>query len=322
MQIVRFQPEHVSAAAALFVEGFQGLHQVVPDLPDHWSDPQLAAQQLEGLVAGPGETPCMLAAVEGNRLVGYLGWYLVDGFRNAEVRGAYCPVWGHAAGGPARRSVYSALYREAAAIWSAAGCKVHAISLLAHDREAVRIWFWNGFGLGVVDAIRPITPLDLGSPTGVTVRKAQVEDAGMVADIDSVHWQHYGQPPVLMATHAPDDAGTYRGFLARKQNSVWLAEAGGEAVGFLRFEAESDGATELVQSAETVAITGAFVFPAFRGKGIMPALLDAGLGEFQSRGCVRCAVDFESFNPEASGFWPKYFEPVVFSLMRHPEKVK
>ena len=30
-------------------------------------------------------------------------------------------------------------------------------------------------------------------------------------------------------------------------------------------------------------------------------------------------TNFEAFNPEAAGFWPRYFRPVCLSLMRVPE---
>jgi hypothetical protein len=34
-----------------------------------------------------------------------------------------------------------------------------------------------------------------------------------------------------------------------------------------------------------------------------------------------CAVNFESFNPEAATFWMRYFEPVGLSVMRVPENL-
>jgi hypothetical protein len=60
-----------------------------------------------------------------------------------------------------KTAVYQALYRAAAAQWSAAGCQVHAITLLAQDEEAKQAWFWQGFGLTVVDAVRPVRPLNI-----------------------------------------------------------------------------------------------------------------------------------------------------------------
>jgi GNAT superfamily N-acetyltransferase len=94
-------------------------------------------------------------------------------------------------------------------------------------------------------------------------------------------------------------------------------------MGYLRLEGSSDGATELVKDepGRTIAITGAYMRLAYRGRGAAAALLDAALRDLAGAGVVRCSVDFESFNPEAASFWMKYFTPVVLSVMRVPERV-
>ena len=47
--------------------------------------------------------------------------------------------------------------------------------------------------------------------------------------------------------------------------------------------------------------------------------LDAALRDYADQGFTCCAVNFESFNPEAALFWPRYFDPVCYSLTRIPE---
>lgn len=70
---------------------------------------------------------------------------------------------------------------------------------------------------------------------------------------------------------------------------------------------------------DTVTISGAYVLPAYRGRRVAVALLDAALRNYQACGMRLCAVNFESFNPEAAPFWMKYFEPVCLSVVRVPE---
>src|SRR5688572_23134238 len=103
--------------AALFVENFRRLRSSLPILPGLMEDPQRVARMLADM---PG-----IVALEGNQVVGYLAWYLVDGFRRTARKGAYCPEWGH---GAVNATLYRALYRAAAGQWAAAGCEVHAIS--------------------------------------------------------------------------------------------------------------------------------------------------------------------------------------------------
>jgi hypothetical protein len=52
---------------------------------------------------------------------------------------------------------------------------------------------------------------------------------------------------------------------------------------------------------------------------VAAALLDAALRDYASQGFTCCAVNFESFNPEAVSFWMRYFEPVCLSVLRVPE---
>jgi GNAT superfamily N-acetyltransferase len=71
-----------------------------------------------------------------------------------------------------------------------------------------------------------------------------------------------------------------------------------------------------VLSQSGVAITGAYVLPEFRGKGVAEALLDTLLAWAKAQGKTTCSVDFESSNGYAAGFWLRYFKPVCYSLLR------
>lgn len=315
LQIISFREDHLDEAAQLFIQNFKKLRQSVPALPPGMEDPQAVAKRIaELMAASPG-----LAAVENGQLKGYLGWWLIEGFRNTPRKAAYCPVYAHAADPQALEPVYMALYREAASRWHAAGCQVHVLTLLANDKAAERFWFWNGFGMLVVDAIRDIQPVGASAPKKLDIRRAEMEDAETIAALEVEHWRHYAQPPTLMAPQAPQDAAAYRNFLSDPHNSVWLALDGEKAVAYMRFEAQSFGAAEIVRSDTTTAITAAYTQPAFRGRGAAPALLEAALQHYRALGYERCSVDFESINPEASAFWLRYFSPVCFSVNRHPE---
>lgn len=278
-------------------------------------DPAQVKTYLEGLLASsPG-----LVALEGSRLVGYLGWFIVNNFRRTDQKAAYCPEWGHAAVAGIQPRVYRALYRSAATQWASQGCRVHAITLLAGDPATEKVWFWNGFGLTVVDAIRKTQPLSLAAPTDFSIRKASREDAEALSVLDAEHWRHYAAAPIFMVPQTPDDAASFASFTDQPESSVWLALQAGYPAGFMRFESDSDGASAVLQSKDTIAITGAYIRPENRGRQLASAILDAALQYYAGLGFEHCSVDFESFNPEAAGFWMKYFEPVCLSVVRVPE---
>jgi GNAT superfamily N-acetyltransferase len=317
MEITPFRSDYSLDAAALFVQNYKALRRSVPVLPALMEHCDGVADRLDRLMRSrPG-----VAALEGGRLVGYMGWYMFYNCRETGRRAAFCPEWAHGAADSARPAIYRALYRAASAQWAAEGCQVHGISLLAHDHEAVKTWFWNGFGLTVVDAIRSLAPLEGVSPDGFTVRKATPDDADLLAILDGEHWQHYARPPVFMVPQQPTGAAGFADLLSRPRNSVWLAIQGSDPMGFMRFEGSSVGAAEIVSAESTVAITGAYVRPTYRGRRVAACLLDAALRDYASQGAERCSVDFESFNPEAAVFWMKYFEPVSLSALRVPESM-
>jgi GNAT superfamily N-acetyltransferase len=228
-------------------------------------------------------------------------------------------------GSPALR----ALYRAAAGEWSAQGVNTHAVSLLADDAAAREAWFWHGFGLTVVDAVRPVdAPIPTAAlPPQASLRMAGPADTHLLAEIEAEHWQHYCQPPTLMMPSAPDGPDEFAQLLAAPHNSAWLAFYNGTLAGYARLQAIIDGGAAVLNSPHTIGITGAYVRPAYRGMGIAPALLEAARCYYAAQRdphgspAFTClAVDFESINPEAAAFWPRYFTPVVYSVIRVPER--
>lgn len=311
-------PERADEAAAMFTGEFGRLRQTFPMLAPDLQDAARVAELLNHM---HGRS---LAAVEDGQLVGFLTWWEVDGFRGAPRRGAYVPEWGYGARAGRRAEIYRALYRPAAAQWVSRGCTVHAITLLAGDEEAQAAWFWNGFGLAVVDAVRPVTPLDPAPRCSLSIRRANVDDAAALSELDAEHVQHYVAPPVFMAPPNADSAATFAEFIQRPKNSVWLVldeTEPGQAIlaGFMRFTGYDFDAVAVLQSDSAAFCNGAYVRSAYRGRGAGPALLQAALTHYANLGLNGLFVNFESFNPEAASFWPRYFYPTCLSMMRVPE---
>lgn len=318
MQITPFQAEFIPEAADLFVNNFKQLRQQIPILPDSMENHDRIIERFAYL---PDDYPGV-AALENGKLIGYLRAFLVDGFRSTHRKGAYCPVWAHGAKEDARSAIYRALYRAAAEQWTAAGCRVHAISLLAHDHAAEKIWFWNGFGLGMVDGIRSLDAVQGVPSSTFSVRQATLQDVDALLQIEDEHWRHYAQPPIFMASDGRRDADSFRKLLTTGHNSIWLAHRDSTIMSYLQFEESGHGATEIVVADTTIAITGAYTRPAYRGQGAAKSILNTALHHYAGLDFERCSVDFESFNPEAAIFWMKHFEPVSLSVMRVPECVR
>lgn len=317
MKIIPFESNYLDQAAELFVNALEQQRLVTPLIPGRMAQPEKVREILARLFTHcPG-----VAAVEDGKLLGYLGWFEIEEFRDTDRKAALSPEWAHATVSQNKPAIIRALYRSAGSQWAADGCNVHAIGLMADDKESLETLFWSGFGLMVVDAIRPLQPIGAVCAPGYTLRKAGVADLAGLVEIEKEHWQHYTKSPIFMTAQEPDSAEAFAEFLANPVNGAWIALSGDEVVSYVRFEASSFGAAQILNASDTIAITGAYTKPAHRGGRLMPALVDLALQEYAGRNFGRCVVDFESINPEAAVFWMRYFKPVCYSVMRVPESV-
>jgi len=105
--------------------------------------------------------------------------------------------------------------------------------------------------------------------------------------------------------------------LGQARNALWLAYEGEEVVGCIGLGPANPDACAIIQDEKTASIVSAYTKERARGRGIATALLNRSLEWAQAEGYERCAVDFEPMNPLAARFWPRYFEPVCYSLMRY-----
>jgi ribosomal protein S18 acetylase RimI-like enzyme len=315
IKVIPFEHEYVPAAAELFRRGLKRLRRLTTNLSPVLDDEAALHPRLESLV----RRGSALCAVHEGEIAGYFGWIVIDDFRDTGRRAGLSLEWMHAVDEGLEMPVYNALYRRAALAWQESGVQIHAVSLLAGSPASEQAWFWNGFGLAVVDAVRSTRSIEAPVPDKFILRLAERADAAWLCELEAEHFQHYAAPPVLMPLRRSSSLDEMDEFLNKAGNRIWLAEKNGAAAAYLQFQDESHGAAEVVQSSDNTAITGAYTRPQQRGLGLAPALLDAGLKDAAQRGFKRCSVDFETFNPEAAAFWMHYFTPVCFSLLRVPE---
>jgi GNAT superfamily N-acetyltransferase len=316
LEVVPFEPPHLSAAARLLSARLRRLRRRIPAIPRGVTPVEAAARRLaDGL--DPART---LVALEGETVVAYLGWREYADFRWSGRRGAHSPEHGHAAVAGRSAEAWAALYPVASGRWFASGCSVHALTCLAGDPALEGALVTSGFGMLLHDAIRPLTAIAASASPGLRVRLAIADDASALAQLEVEHRQHYGTAPTLMIAPEPDTEAVLRQLIETPPSAIWLVEADGRPQGFLRFELESHGAVGISLSSTTISITGAYVRPAWRGRGAARGMLARALEHYRALGFERMAVDYETINPQAVSFWPRYFDVVAVSYMRVPER--
>lgn len=315
MRIIDFNYEHVEAARAIAIENYaqEGLHN--PDLLKEEKPPELAIFVGFGL----GVT----ALDEDGRVLGYLCAYppREDAFGTTGIRGTFVPIHAHGVRTDVtegeKERIYSRMYQAAAEKWVAKGILSHGISLYAHDTAAQNSFFYNGFGVRCIDAIRNLEelsakPVNLTEENKLEYLELPREEWGELLDLYNSLRAHLGQSPTFMSfgpvtrsqlyTEASEDI---RYFAVRyRDRYIAYVKIGNE------------GETFVSNAGCMMNICGAYCVPEYRGTGIFHNLLSFLITTLRTEGYLLLGVDCESINPNAKGFWLKYFSAYTHSVVR------
>lgn len=308
-RIAPFTENHLEQAADLVCARVRLMRQRVPLLPAAYESPQPILGWLGDLAA---ERPGVVALQDGELAGFMLALYLPRFFGRPT---AYSPVWANALLPGSSPRLYTDMYAHLADLWVGEGTRTHLVTLLAGDPPALQAWQWLGFALINVDGVRQLAPLPGKPLPGIKVRQATPADAAVVDELTRALQAHLAASP----TFFPHDLDEITPQFEGDGYAIWLAEAGGEAQGYLSLAPGADCECGLLQDLASVNISGAFIRPEWRGQGVASLLVNQALAWAQAQGAARCAVDFEATNVLAARFWMRWFTPVAYSLIRFVE---
>ncbi|SDM84028.1 GNAT family N-acetyltransferase [Acetanaerobacterium elongatum] len=252
-----------------------------------------------------------VSAYKDGRLVGFLCWYRPWQQHFGKTAGTFSPLHAHGAIKENRGRIYSLLFEHAAQKLVRQGILSYAIALYSSDSEVVNSFFWNGFGLRCVDAIRPMEELSVASCTDYVFRELVQTEKLKAFHLKNALVEHLNASPMFI----PLPPFTEAQFLEMFDDSrFFVAEDNGDVFAFL--EVACDGESFVGEDASMMNICGAYMQKPYRGTGIYTQLLNHTIKTLKSEGYTRLGVDCESFNPTARGFWLKHFTPYVFSVTR------
>ena len=310
IEIVPFSEDHLRDAATLVATRYRAERDINKSLPARYEKPDTILERLRPFANGRAG----VTAICQGRLNGFLLGLI---FPLRGVPTAWSPDWGHAVGLVGDRETYRAMYAALAPRWVANGCFDHAVTVLAHDREASDAWFSLGFGMWGMDTLRALSPVKRPAAE-VTIRRATVEDIEPVLRLTVGLLHHLATSPIFLPLMINPLRQFLEEWLSNPGKVLWLASLSGEDVGCMRLEPVDDrNAPMSISDKETVAISGVFTRGDHRSRGVGTALLNHSLEWAWSAGYRKCAVGFESTNIIGSSFWLKHFQPVCYSLIRH-----
>lgn len=321
----------VAEAAAMAFRDHLRLRERYPWMPEKREDefvPRIEWMAREGRV---------YALADGGGLRAFIGWFTIEDYRNLGAA-AFTPDWCSAVSAPEAEvpRLTGPLIRRLLGDLRDEGIPIHAAGIPSTNGALIEEFSLLGYGRIVLDAARPMASLietagslgplgSLKSPGlpqwdraggDLTLRPAEREDAKALSELDARLALHIASPPVLMPHAQGSPVGEWERWLENPGTLTYLAEREGKPVGFIKADAPHFDVSWFVHGAETMAICGFYVAPEERGAGIGRALLRALAEAASGRGYTLMSVDCETHNPEARGFWLRYFEPVTWSFER------
>ena len=306
MKILDFSPAHIEQAMQIAKRDYDTERGFVPDLPPISQVPDLARYAENGFG---------VAAFEGETMVGFLCSTkpFPNCFGSTDAVGVFSPMGANGAVSKNRAEIYALMVQTAGEKWARAGAASHGVCLYAHDTQAQQRFFRYGYGLRCIDAIRGMDEIEAPPCSGYDFAEVKTEELLEILPLDHLLDAHMAASPTFILR--PSD--TPESFLKKAEHykSIYFAaRQNGKIIAYLR--AELDGETFVCNTPGYLHVKGAFCLPEHRGKGLNKTLLAMLIHTLKDRGYTRLGVDFESINPTAYGFWPKYFSVYTHSVVR------
>lgn len=310
IKVTSLKEEHLGDAAQLVSYRYRRLCDQEPNLPPQYAEVTNLLPLLRKVFDTSG---IGVAAIHGNRLVGFLTGWKMPSFRGK--RSIYSPEWANAADLENSWRIYDELYSRIAADWVADRYVAHYISLFPNDIDALKAWNWMGFGMIAVDAIRGLDSIP-NHDMDVHIRRAELQDLEQVIELHEALWQYEKGTPVFHLAETRD-RDYYEEWLQNPDKVVWLAYWKERPVAIMRSGPADDDVCTIIYDEKTTSLYSAFTREEVRREGIATALLDHALKSAKATGYERCAVSFEPMNLIGTRFWLKFFKPVCLSVVRY-----
>lgn len=254
-----------------------------------------------------------LIALKDGQVVGYLGGYVVENVFG-KCKGIYSPLTAHAFKKEYCNFLYQQLYSRVANMWVENKSLIHIITLYSHNKEDIDQWFWMGFGLRCVDAIRQVALINTTKKPSISIKKINKENIALLATIHKTHNAYYRSSPIFMPNEDEDPVMDLTNWLDHENHHLWGAFMNDTAVGYIRIQ--PNGESIISRDSSIMNITGCYVCENKRGNGIGALLLNEVQKWLLENQYPLCGVDFESINVIGSHFWTQHFTPYTYSLVR------
>jgi hypothetical protein len=311
LQIEEFKEKHIEEAAKLFQKDYSKIIGKYTYLPEKFNKTEIICSNLKKIIS---ENPAFIA-ISSNQIIGYVAGYSHIKELKGSFSGSYIPEWGHSARSEGKDNIYENLYSTISRIWANNKDYTHIISFLV-NKELLSTFQMLGFGMQVIDAIIDLNKNITNISSEYKIESANKSHVLQLKEFAMLIDEHLESAPIFLKRNRKKiaDEQIIENFLSKDKITL-IATQNGEIVSCLR-GVKNSGNVSILDYKGTFGINFGYTKIGYRKTGIASILLQEILKIAKKEECSFCSVDFESQNIEGRNFWLKYFEPIVYSMIR------
>lgn len=311
IKILDFTEEHIIEAQIIAKNNYENERKYIGILPEIKELPDLSPFVKNNLG---------VSAFDDEKMIGYLCCFGPFGHTNGAFGttndiGVWSPIYGNGIIECNYKNIYAKMYQEAAEKWVSFGVTNHAITFYAHNSLIQNQLYRYGFGLRCADAIRQTDEIEIKENSRIIFTELEYNKIQLIFPLDKLLRDHLKTSPMFLRYEKGiEDENNRNRRLLQKNLRYFIAKDEEKIIAYIKISDEGENFVSDVNYMKN--IHGAFCLPEYRGQEIFQNLLNYVLKKLRNEGNLLLGVDYESFNPTASGFWQKYFTEYTQSVVR------
>lgn len=258
----------------------------------------------------------LLAICEGE-LVGVLKYYIwqEEGVTHCEI-----PLLGYGAKKENEEKYMSLLFQQLAGQIVAAGETIFTVHIYAHDELIKQLFTYMQFGMIAETGIKRITQNGVANTT--------IEIRTLTKGELTSRWEEVWQLIKCIIDHLKESPIFYKGeefteeaykpyFMDADTNVHIAFDQAQKMIGMI--ESNQEEKHIIFGNEKSINVGEVYVVPAYRNSGLAEDLLDFAHSYEKQRGALWSWVEHGTANPNARGFWNKYFKTYTYEMIRKIE---
>ena len=305
--------DNLGVAVEMALEAYRGERTLCNALPNK-PNMEYIHKQLQYII----KTGTACIATEGETVVGFLAFGEAFAVHDG-VYGATSPLFGYGVRHGRRDVIIGKLFQSIAAQLCERYVQSLRVNVYAHDADVLWMYIATAFAMDVTQVVKNTsTPIQGKNTNRFTYREVSksvlVNYREDVIDLYRELVNHLRVSPVFYHCRGflPLE-DRFEDFLSEKLR-VFAAFEGKNLIGII--DSEPVDIELFKNDSKALCMGDVFVKPNYRGEGVAANLLRFANGVLKNNGAERLFVTHGTINPNARGFWDKYFTNYCYTMAR------